>query len=327
MRATYAQPRTLRAGTLSTPFDVWFDEGFLVIRKSNGVERRIDRDEFRAVVRALDSGASSDAVQVISGNAQYIVAIRDDLGLERGDLDDDEGDIERALLLEAVKRTSEIAKGIGQDAQASESESDLPRLVAELTVALEVERAERDEVIRETVRLRAALDQSEAAKVELHERCERLEAALPSAVAQKGGSPTIREDVNDLLVRSARSAATEIAPGSRWANVANVTIELYGRDIGATVAKCRIIIDELVQAQWLATFGGEEVPPFKNFQALAQELNDQAGVDLQRLALLRTLYRLCNPGAHRLDAVTPRRAAFILYAVVDQLSSEPASAS
>jgi hypothetical protein len=322
VRERYSEPRTLRAGELATPFDARFDEGFLIIRKSNGVERRVDRDELRAAFRAIDSGATADALRIVSGNAPYLASIREDLGIERGDIDDDEGEIEKALLLEAGRRVSQIASGIEVVAEVADSSTDqMADLVSELTSALESERSEKDEAVRETIRLRAAVEQLEAVRDELHARLEELEKSVREpAQAPVRVAPAV--DVTGQIVTIARTAVSEIPADSRWRDAAGVAVDLYGRDIGSSVGKCRVIIDEIVQTQWLAVFNAEEIPPFKNFHALAQELNDQPGVDVQRLSLLRTLYRLCNPGVHRLGAVQPRRAALILLAVVDLVGSD-----
>lgn len=96
------------------------------------------------------------------------------------------------------------------------------------------------------------------------------------------------------------------------------------RDIGSSVSKCRVLLDEMVQQEWLTTFAADTIPPYRNFNDLARDLDGQAGVDVALLALKRTMYRLCNPGAHKLGAVPPRRGAIILLTVVSMVAATAA---
>lgn len=317
-------------GELGAQFDARFEEGFLVIRKSNGVERRVDRDELRAAFRAMDQGATTDGMRLVTGNGPYLSSVRDDLGVGHGDYDPDEGNVEQALLLEAGRRMSRVAPGLDVRFEVSDSEPSTvdASVEADLVALFESERTEKEELVRETVRLRSAIAELERQLAESTLRVGSLELAVNQAsnhADDHASGSTSRRDVTRDIVAAARATLMEIGPTqSPLVNHAERAVDLFGRDIGSAVSKCRVLLDEMVQQEWLSTFAAESIPPYRNFNDLARELDGQAGVDQSLLALKRTMYRLCNPGAHRLAAVPPRRGALILLTVVNIVATASA---
>jgi hypothetical protein len=315
----YEQPVELRAGELGGRFHASFRGATLVIRKSNGVERVVDFDEFRASWRTLAAGGSDDALRRITGNGMYLRAVREDLiaqgvdpaaeTVEVGSEDLNSGEASLLSTAGAPQAPTEAgAAGTASDAAAVQA-------------MLDRERAEKDEALRENARLVASLEVIEVQLREETERAARLEQvtlqAPPTASTQIGS----RTDVAaDLLAASGRILG-ESATAPELRKAAETAIDLARRDPASAVTKARVITELLVRREWATVFAADAGSTRKSFNDYARELEGQRQVNMRLLAIKRTLHRVANPGAHELQ-VSPRLAALVVLVLVSVLDSE-----
>lgn len=345
--ARYVSPTELRTAVLGARFVAAFDEGLLKIRKPNGVERRVDFDEFRATWRLLAANGSDEMLAIASGNVEYLRAIREDLILHGVEPDaelviseDDVGTMERSLLEQAERHSRpaghlipdasvEPAGASGREHGASGDRATLDvrasfeRELADLRRQLQVEREEKETALRDAARLAAALTTSE----EMLAQEQRRIVALEHAATKQGEVPRrrtvigIEPDPTELAIVSAERTLPEVSgPQMAMGKAVATAVDLARRDPASAITKCRVVLEALVRDEWCRVFGADGPPKWKSFHDLARELDGQPGVDRDILNAQRTLYRLANPGAHTLDGVSARRTAIVLLMTVNILA-------
>lgn len=333
----YAEPQELRVGELTGRFEVRFEAATLMIRKSNGVERAIDFDEFRAAWRTLAAGGEDVTLRLVTANGAYLRAIRSDL-LEHGVKPDaeaepvDDEDIstaERHLLSEATRLSRPAVAGSSEPAggpasvaaPVSETAVAVDDTVDAIKRQLEAERSDKEAALRENARLVAFIETLEHQLRLESERAIELEGAvarLKSAPAQKPVG--VGGDVSLSLADAASKLIDTSSAPDELRKAARIAIKLVHQDPPSAVTKARVVTELLVKQEWGEVFAADPSETRKLFGDYARELDGQPGVDAKMLAVKRTLYRVASPGAHELQ-VSARRSAMVVLVLAGVLSA------
>lgn len=313
--ARYRDGRELRTSGLGGRFLVQFEGGTMRIQLPSGATRRIDSAEFASAWSLLETGAAIDAVRMVSASAAYIQAVRRDLleaGLGVGDPGSDD-DIDpgttAAALVEEVRTRAASPATTTDDSTSS--------------VVVPAERddlqAERDELVRELARTKAAVAVLEERLAGETQRADRLEEAR--ATDSKSGrsrSPTgARPDPLSGFAQfiegelaSAQGVPVEVRAGIKEA------LEVSGGHPDLAVVQCRKVAEAIATAQYLRVTGASAPPPYYRATDLLEDIRDRDGVDMVIWNLHRNVFRVSNPAAHVLRQSGSRGFAMTLVAMV-----------
>lgn len=312
----YRTERELRTTQgLKSRFIVQFEGGTLLLMLPNGATRRIDSGEFASAWTLLETGAAAAAIRMVTANGNYLDAIRRDLlgaglGVSGGSDDDvDLGTTAAALVSEAITRT-------GSSAMASERERPS---TAEAVGVLEVVAAERDELVRELARQKAAVTVVEERLAAEEEKSRQLEAALaakPKPAAEASGLTGAKQDpVNGFTkyveaeLGSAKGLSARVRSGIKEA------LEVALGHPELAVVQCRKVAEAIAETLYLTITGASEVPPYSRATDWLEDVRDRPGVDMVIWNLHRNIFRLSNSYAHVLKDGS-RQFALTLVAMV-----------
>jgi hypothetical protein len=309
----YRDGRELRTLALKSRFIAQFEDGSLVIQLPSGATRRIDSGEFASAWALLASGASPSAIRMVTPNGQYLESVREDLlaaGIGKGDVGSDDdvdvGTTAAALIAEASSRSPGLVEspGAGSADQAEQ---------------LETVVSERDDLVRELARTKAALAVVEERLATEEQRSKELEAALaekpkPTAAPVATGART------DPIVGFAGYLAAELNGASgidaRIRAGLREALEVSVRHPDLAVVQCRKVAEAIAQAQYLRVTGASEVPRYSKAVDLMEDIRDRDGVDMVVWNLHRNVFRVSNPSAHVLRQAGSRQFAMTLVAMV-----------
>jgi len=307
----YREGRELRTSGLKGRFIVQFEGGTLAIQLPSGVIRRVDSAEFASAWTLIESGAQVGALRLVTPSALYLQAIREDLlgaGLGFGDVGSDDdtevGTTAAALISEATARSAppEVPEG-------KHSES----------ARLEAVEAERDELVRELARAKAALSVGEERLATQEERANQLEAALAAKPKDAPATASIGAGT-DPMAGFVSYVATELKAASGMnAQVRAGIQEALDLSVGhpeLALVQCRKVAEAIARAQYLGVTGASQVPPYHTAVDCLMDVQDREGVDMVIWNLHRNVFRLTNRSAHVLTQGGSRQLALTIVAMV-----------
>jgi hypothetical protein len=309
----YREGRELRTASLKSRFIAQFEGGSLTIQLPSGATRRIDSAEFASAWTLLETGASPASIRMVTTSAQYLEAIRADLhgsGLAKGvvgsDDDVDVGTTAAALITEATVRSvvnAEPAVESSPDAAAAQLETVL---------------TQRDDLVRELARAKAAIAVAEDRLRTEEERANQLEIAL--AAKPRAAAPATTGAKMDPIMSFAAFVSYELqmATGidARIRAGLREALEVSVRHPDLAVVQCRKVAEAIAEAQYLRVTGSDEVPRYSKAIDLMEDVRDREGVDMVVWNLHRNIFRVSNPAAHVLRQAGSRQFAMTLVAVV-----------
>ena len=184
---------------------------------------------------------------------------------------------------------------------------------------IEAVRAERDELVRELARAKAALSVVEDRLATEEERARHLEAALaakPKAQAPAASTGAKPDPISafTLFLASELKSATGLDPNVRAGLKEALEVSEGHPDLA--VVQCRKVAEAIATAQYLRVTGASDLPRYFKAVDLMEDVKDRDGVDMVIWNLHRNVFRISNPAAHVLKQVGSRQFAMTLVAMV-----------